>query len=315
MNEIYDVIVIGAGPAGLTAGLYCAQAGLDSLALEKETLGGQIMNIEKIENYMGFPEGVPGPELGQAMTVQAMNYGVELKIGEAREVRIGADKKIVITDAEEYLGRTVIVAGGGKPMRLGVRGEEEYLGHGVFYCAMCEGGQFRDKRVAVVGGGDAGVTEALYMSRIASKVYIIEVLPQLKANALLKKRVLERSNIEVFCGTRIREIIGDDGIRTITLLGTGVKEKAEMEVDGVLVHIGWEPQTRYLEGVIPLDRDGYVLVNQQMESEVPGVFAVGDVRHRSLRQIAAAVGDGATAAISVQKYLREVLVDNANTQG
>ncbi len=306
MSECYDVIIVGTGPAGLTAGLYCAQAGLSTVALEKETFGGQIMNIEKIENYPGFADGVYGPQLGQAMTMQAMNYGLELKIAEARGLEIEFKNKQVKATDGNYLAKAVIIANGGKPMRLCVPGEEEFAGKGVAYCAMCEGGQFKDKTVVVVGGGDGGVTEALYLAQNASKVTIIEIMPELNANALLQKRACENPKIDLICGTRIEAIVGDNQIRSVRLFNTKTNEVTNFEADGVLVHIGWEPQTKYLKGVLSLDEQGYVMVNEALETRLPGVFAAGDVRHGSPRQVASAVGDGTIAAIGVQKYLREV---------
>jgi thioredoxin reductase (NADPH) len=306
MSEGYDVIIIGAGPAGLTAGLYCAQAGLKVVALEGESLGGQVMNIEKIENYPGFAEGVSGPELGQAITMQAMNYGLELKIAQATGLEIESKNKRVKTTDTDYVGKAMIIANGGRPMKLGVPEEDKFEGKGVAYCAMCEGGQFRDKTVVVAGGGDGGVTEALYLTKIASKVIIVEIMPGLNATALLQQRARENEKIEIMCGMKIEAIVGDNQIRSLQLRNMQTEEVTTLEADGVLVDIGWEPQTKYLEGVVPLDEQGYVMVNEAMETEVPGIFAAGDIRHGSPRQVASAVGDGTIASIVAQKYLREV---------
>lgn len=307
MNEIYDVIIIGTGPAGLTAGLYCAQAGLKALALEKETLGGQIMNIEKIENYPGFPEGVSGPELGQAITLQAMNYGLEISIAETLGLELKSENKLVKTTNGNYQSKTVIIASGGRPKRLGVHGEEEFMGKGVAYCAMCEGGQFKDKIIAVAGGGDGGISEALYLTKIASKVIIIEIMPHLNARFLLQKRVQENPKIEVICNSRIEAILGDGQVRGIQLVNMETNRLTDLPLEGVLVHVGWEPQSKYLKGIIPLDNQEHVFVKETMETEISGVFAAGDIRHGSLKQIAPAVGDGTAAAIAAQKYLSEAI--------
>lgn len=306
MSELYDVIIIGAGPAGLTAGLYCAQAGLRVVALEEETFGGQVMNIEKIENYPGFSEGVSGPQLGQAMMMQAMNYGLEFAMAQATGLEITSKDKRVKTNGADYVGKAVVVACGGQPMKLGVPGEEQFAGKGVAYCAMCEGGQFKDKAVVVAGGGDGGITEALYLTKIASKVTIVELMPELNATALLQKRARENGKIEIICGNRIEAIVGDGQISSVQLLNTQTNHVTDLEAEGVLVDIGWEPQTQYLKGAVPLNEQGYVIVNEAMETEVPGVFAAGDVRHGSARQVAAAVGDGTFAAIAAQRYLRVV---------
>lgn len=306
MVEVYEVIIIGAGPAGLTAGLYCAQAGLKAVVLEKETPGGQLMNIDKIENYPGFAEGISGPELGQAMTLQAMNYGLEMELAEVIGLELGSKIKQVKTSTNDYLGKSVIITGGGHPMHLGVRGEEEFKGKGVAYCAVCEGGPFKGKVVAVAGGGDAGVTEALYLTKIASKIIIVEVMPELTAKSLLRKRAFENHKIEIICSSRIEAITGDNKVQAIQLLDTKTQEVSSLNVDGVLVRVGWRPQTKYLEGVLPLDNEGHIAVNEVMETNLPGVFAAGDIRHGSLKQVAAAIGDGTTAALMAQKYLREV---------
>ncbi len=306
MGELYDVIIIGAGPAGLTAGLYCVQAGLRALALEKETMGGQIMNVEKIENYPGFAEGISGAELGQAMVLQAMNYGLAIEFAEIQGLELGPDNKRVKTFEADYSSKAVIITGGARPKKLGVPGENEFTGKGIAYCAMCEGGQFANKVVAVAGGGDAGITGALYLTKLASKVIVIEVLPQLNARTLLQKRALENPRIEIICGSRIKAILGDTQVTELILLNTETRESTTLAVDGVLVHVGVEPQSGYLEGVVALDSQGQIVVNEMMETEVPGIFAAGDIRCGSPRQVAAAVGDGTIAAISAQKYLMEL---------
>lgn len=306
MTEPCDVIIIGAGPAGLTAGIYCAQAGLNVVILERETTGGRLLNIEKIENYPGFAEGVPGAQLGQTMVLQAMNYGVGLNIAEVTGLELDSKNKRVKTAEGDYLGKAVIIASGGHPKKLGVDGEGEFIDKGVAYCAICEGGQFKGKVVAVVGGGDAGITEALYLTKIASKVIIVEIMSQLNAKAILQKRALENHKIEIMCSTRIEAILGHSKVQALQLLNIKTGDVTNLNVDGVLVHVGWEPHTKYLEGVIPLDNQRYIMVNESMETELSGVFAAGDVRRGSLMQIATAIGDGTTASIMAQKYLREI---------
>jgi thioredoxin reductase (NADPH) len=306
MSDLYDVIIIGAGPAGLTAGLYCVQAGLRVLALERETPGGQLMNIEKIENYPGFSEGVSGPELGQKMALQAMNYGLEFNIAEVRGLKLESRDKVLNIGNGEYRSKAVIIAGGGHPMPLGVPGEEEYKGKGIAYCALCEGGQFKGKTVAVAGGGDAGITEALYLTKIASKVIIVEIMPELNAKSILKKRAMENEKIQIICDSRIMSVLGDGQVKAIQLFNTGTENTTNLDVDGVFVHVGWQPQTKYLEDIVPLDKNGYILVNGMMETALAGIFAAGDTRVGSPRQVATAIGDGTTAAIAAQKYLREI---------
>ena len=305
MSDLYDVIIIGAGPAGLTAGLYCAQAGLRVLALEREAPGGQLMNIEKIENYPGFSDGVSGPELGQMIAMQAMNYGLELNIAEVTGLEFESKDKVLKTGNGDYRSKAVIITGGGHPMPLGVPGEEEYKGKGIAYCALCEGGQFKGKTVAVAGGGDAGITEALYLTKIASKVIIVEILPELNAKSILRKRAMENEKIQILCANRITAVLGDSQVKAVRLFNMGTEKTTDLDVGGVLVHVGWQPRTKYLEDIVPLDKYGYILVKGTMETESPGIFAAGDIRVGSPKQIATAIGDGTTAAITAQKYLRE----------
>ncbi|MFH1087419.1 MAG: FAD-dependent oxidoreductase [Chloroflexota bacterium] len=304
MSEAYDVIIVGAGPAGLTGAIYCAQAGLKVVALEKECMGGQIMNVEKIENYAGFPQGIAGAELGGAMTMQAMNYGAEIKLAEVQGLELKNGSKLVKTAVGDFPGKAVILTGGARPKKLGAPGEAEFTGKGVIYCAFCEGGQFAGKVVAVAGGGDAGITEALLLANLASRVIIIEVLPQINANALLQKRLRENTKIDIICGSTIEAIAGDATVKELKVFNAEKKETVTLPVDGLLVHVGVEPQTGYLRGVVPLDGQGQILVNGRMETETPGVLAAGDIRHDSPRQVGAAVGDAVVAATTAIRYLK-----------
>ncbi len=277
------------------------------MVLERETPGGQLMNIEKIENYPGFDEGVSGPELGQKMALQAMNYGLEFNMAEVTGLKLESrDKVLTIDNGDYHRGKAVIIAGGGDAMPLGVPGEEEYKGKGIAYCALCEGGQFKGKTVAVAGGGDAGITEALYLTKIASKVIIVEIMPELNAKSILKKRAMENEKIQIICASRIMSVLGDGQVKAIQLFNMGTENTTNLDVDGVLVHVGWQPRTKYLEGIVPMDKNGYILVNGMMETALAGIFAAGDTRVGSPKQIAIAVGDGTTAAIAAQKYLREI---------
>jgi len=303
MTKIYDTIIIGTGPAGLTAGLYCAQAGLSVIALESTNPGGQLINIEKIENYMGFVEGIDGPGLGQTMVLQAMKYGLSLQLESVSRVKFDSKIKIVQGASSEYRGKTVIVATGGKPRKLNIPGESKFIGKGIIYCGMCEGNAFKDKAIAVIGGGDAGITEALYLSRIASRVVIIETASKLNARALLRSRIADAPNIDVICGRRPKEILGDEIVSAIRLEGNG--EPNKIDVDGVLVHVGWEPETSFLKEFLDLDAEGRIVVNEKLETSETGVYAVGDVREGSLRQIGGAVGDGIIAATEAIKYIFE----------
>jgi thioredoxin reductase (NADPH) len=300
----WDVVIIGGGPAGLTAGLYLCRANRRTLLLDKDTAGGYIRNIELIENYPGFADGVSGAQLASQMVSQATKYGLQVENAEVTGIELFSGTRYVgCSRGQGFTTNVIIIAGGSKNKKLGVPGEEELAGKGVFECAFCDGGHYAGKVVAVCGGGDAGVTEALYMAKIASKVILIEAMPKLTATAILQDRIAADKKIEVRCGYKVEAITGKDKVEAIEL-ATGNK-KETMKVNGVLVHIGLDPNSGYLEGIVPLDNQGQIIVNEKMASEVPCIFAAGDIRSGSTRQVVAAVGDGAIAAISAQRLLRE----------
>ena len=300
----WDMVIIGGGPAGLTAGLYLGRAGRRVLLLDKDTAGGYIRNIELIENYPGFAAGVPGAQLAAEMVNQAVKYGLKIENAEATSLELFSGTRYVgCSRGQGYTTNAIIFAGGSKNKKLGVPGEAELLGKGVFECALCDGGHFANKVVAVCGGGDSGLTEALYMVKIASKVIVIEAMPALTATAILQDRVKANPKIEVRCGVKVEAITGKDKVESIELVAG--KKKETLKTDGVLVHIGLVPNTGYLAGIVPLDEHGQIIVNQKMESEVPYVLAAGDIRSGSPRQVVTAVGDGAIAAVTAQRLLQE----------
>ncbi|MGD0794504.1 MAG: FAD-dependent oxidoreductase [Dehalococcoidales bacterium] len=300
----WDVVIIGGGPAGLTAGLYLGRAGRRVLLLDKDTAGGYIRNIELIENYPGFAAGISGAQLAAEMVNQAVKYGLKIENAEATSLELFSGTRYIgCSRGQGYTTNAIIFAGGSKNKKLGVPGEADLLGKGVFECALCDGGYFANKVVAVCGGGDSGLTEALYMAKIASKVIIIEAMPALTATAILQERIKANPKIELRCGVRVEAITGGEKVEAIELVAG--KKTESLKVDGVLVHIGLEPNTGYVEGVVPLDKHGQIIVNQKMESEVPYVLAAGDIRSGSPRQVVTAVGDGAIAAITAQRLLQE----------
>jgi thioredoxin reductase (NADPH) len=301
----WDAIIIGGGPAGLTAGLYLCRGNWRTLLIEKESVGGYIMNVANIENYPGFPEGVVGAELAMEMKNQAVKYGLKTERSEVRAVQASPGQKIVTcSNGTNYTTPTVVIAGGSVHKKLGVPGEEKFQGNGVIYCGFCDGGQFYDRVIAVCGGGDAGLTEALYMTNIASKVIIIEAMPELTATAVVQERVKENPKVEIRCGVKVTAISGEEQLTGIEIAGES-GEKETIPVDGVLVHIGLDPNTDYLQGTVPLDEQRQVKVNQLMETEVPGIFAAGDIRSGSPRQVSTAVGDGAIAGLAAVRFLQK----------
>ncbi len=303
-ERAYDVIIVGGGPAGLTAGLYSARAGLSTLLIEKGVIGGQVANAELVENYPGFPDGISGWDLGQLMHRQSIKYGLKTHNAEVKGIEVKERLKLVKTTEGEFLAKAVILAGGSELAKLGVAGEERLIGRGVSYCATCDGPLFRDKVVCVVGGGDAAVTEALFLSRFVSKVFVIHRRSELRASKILQERAFAEPKIEFIWNTVVQAIAGDDEVSGVELLNVKTGERSTLKVSGVFIYIGLRPNTNYLKGIVPLDDGGLIVTNGRMETGVPGIFAAGDIRRDSARQAITAAGDGATAALSAERFIR-----------
>jgi len=303
VNKNYQVTIIGGGPAGLTAGLYCSRSRLSTLLVERGILGGQIINAERVENYPGFPKGISGIELGQLIYEQATSYGLETLLAEVTGVVPGRRNHLVRTGEGDLTAESIIVASGSQFRKLGVPGEDRYIGKGVSYCATCDGPLFKDKAVAVVGGGDAAITEALYLSRFASSVKVIHRRDQLRASRIIQERALVEPKIELIWDTIVTAIEGDGVVRQISLENTKDARISVLELKGVFVAIGSVPNSAAWQGVLPLNEGGYIITNEMMETGIPGVFAAGDVRHNSARQAITAAGDGATAAVLAERFL------------
>ena len=301
----YDVVIIGGGPAGLSAGIYTARARLSSLLLEKEIIGGQVLNAELVENFPGFAEGISGYDLTQLMHQQAAKFGLETLTAEVTGIELQHGQKIVKTSEGDFAARAVIIAGGSKRQKLGVPGEEEFTGKGVSYCATCDAVFFREQPVAVVGGGNAAITEALHLARFATRVIVIHRRNQLRATRILQERAFSEPNIEFLWDTTVDKIEGENQVKQIGLNHVPSGEKSTLEVNGVFIAIGFKPDTNYLKGILPLDNIGHIITNENMETEIPGVFAAGDIRHNSGRQAITAAGDGATAAIYAERFITE----------
>ncbi len=305
MDNRYDVVIIGGGPAGLTAGLYASRARLNSLLIERGLVGGQIANAERVENYPGFPEGISGPELGQLMHQQAAQYGLKTVIAEATGIELQKGQKVVKTTEGDFIARAVIIAGGSKRQILDVPGEEEFTGKGVSYCATCDAAFFREQPVAVVGGSDAALTEALHLAKFASRITVIHRRRQLRATRILQERAFAEPKIEFRWDSTVEKIEGENSVKRIGLNQVKTGKKSALDVAGVFISIGFQPDTDYLKGILPLDNVGHIITNEKMETQVPGIFAAGDIRQDSARQAITAAGDGATAAIYAERFLTE----------
>jgi thioredoxin reductase (NADPH) len=302
-NVEYDLIIIGGGPAGLTAGLYAARGKLRTLLVEKMAPGGQAASTFLIENYPGFPQGIAGPDLVQAMEAQARRFGLETALGEVRRLAPQGEFWELEYEDRKLPAKAVIVCSGVEPRKLGVPGEEALKGRGVSYCATCDGPFFRDQEVAVVGGGDSAVDEALYLTRFASRVYLVHRRKALRAEKILQERAFQNPKIEIIWDTIVTEVLGDMGVDGLELLNLRTKDCRSLKVSGVFFYVGLLANTEFLKGVVKLDDQGYVLTDENMATSAPGIFAAGDVRRKLLRQVSTAVGDGALAAFAVERYL------------
>ncbi|WP_289142636.1 thioredoxin-disulfide reductase [uncultured Brevibacillus sp.] len=301
-QKIYDVIIAGAGPAGMTAAVYTSRANMSTLMLERGIPGGQMANTEEIENYPGFGS-ILGPDLSTKMFEHAQQFGAEYAYGEIKEIRDEEPYKRVIAGDKEYLTKSVIVATGAEHRLLGVPGEKELSGRGVSYCAVCDGAFFRNKELVVVGGGDSAVEEAVFLTRFASKVTIVHRRDQFRAQKILQKRAFENEKIEVIWDSAVKEIRGEGKVQSVLLENTKTGEQSELATDGVFIYVGMDPLTESVRPLGITNDAGYVLTDEKMYTKVKGVFAAGDVREKLLRQVVTATGDGSIAAQSAQHFV------------
>lgn len=297
MSETFEFIIVGGGPAGLTAAIYAANAMMKSLLIEREVLGGQMNLAALIENFPGFPEGISGFDLGQRMYQQSMKFGLNSVNTEVKSILLEDGIFKVRTGGGDFLSHTILVASGAKHQKLGVTGEDRLLGKGVSYCAVCDGALFRNKPVAVIGGGNSAVNESLYLSHFVSQIYLIHRRDSLRASALLQQRVLSNPKIKVLWNTVVDEIQGDDRVKELKLRNSKTGQTTPLEVSAAFVAIGSIPNTDFLRGFLNLDEAGSVVTNELLETTVTGVFAAGDVRRNSPRQAIVAAGEGAYAAL------------------
>ena len=303
---LYEVIIIGGGPAGLTAGLYTSRARLSTLLIENALFGGQMTTTELIENYPGFPQGITGDELSRMMEEQAKRFGMETVAKEVVRVNLEGDIKVVETDDTVYRCKTVIVCTGTEYRKLGVPGEKEFAGRGVSYCATCDGAFFKDSQIVVVGGGDSALTEALFLTKFVKELTIIHRRDALRGTKIYQERTFANPKIKFLWNSIVQEIKGDSVVRSIVAKNVKTGKIEEFTTDGVFLFVGLAPRTQFLKGFLQMDEGGYLLTNEDCQTSVKGIFAAGDCRKRLLRQIVTAVGDGATAAFAAEKYLEEL---------
>lgn len=301
---MYDLVIIGNGPAGLSAGIYAVRYGLDTLILEKDVISGQIALTDIVENYPGF-SSIAGMELMDKFKEHAQEAGVTTEDGEVVNIKSDGDKKIISTDEGEIEAKAVIIATGANPQHLGVPGEEEFAGRGVSYCATCDGLFFRGKNVAVIGGGDSAITDALILSNLASKVYVVHRRDELRATKVLKDRAFSKNNIEFICDTVLEEIVGSDdvngSVEKVILKNVNSGAIEEMAMNGVFIYVGIVPNTDFID--VDKNKAGFIITNDRMETSVDGIYAAGDCRVTPLRQVVTAVSDGAIAAASAHEFV------------
>lgn len=304
MAKIYDTVIIGGGPAGFTAAMYAARAGLDTLVLEKMSIGGQMALTSQIDNYPGFPQGIDGFELGMQMRQGAEKAGAEIRFAEVLSLELKGSPKNVETDSGTLQARTVILATGASPRLLGLSREQELTGRGISYCAHCDGMFYRGKTVAVVGGGNSAVAEALHLARICKNVILIHRRDTLRATKTYHEQLEKTENLQILWNSRVIALHGQDRLTGITVDNPVSGERRELELDGLFVSVGRQPATELAAGQLTLDEGGYVIAGEDTLTNIPGVFAAGDVRTKHLRQIVTAVADGAQAAAAAEEFLK-----------
>jgi len=301
-NKIYDLVIIGAGPAGLGAAVYAQRAMMDFVILEEFLPGGEIAKTYEVENYPGI-FNVTGPELTDKMVAHTEYLGVTIKTEGVKKVELMGDIKIVHTRKNEYHTKTVIIATGASSRRLGAPGEDDYFGRGVSYCATCDGALFKDKVVAVVGGGDVAVEDAIYLNRMAKKVYLIHRRDQLRAVKTLQDKLFQLGTVEILWDSVVNEVKGDDYVTGISVHNKKTGEDKEIALDGLFVAVGYDPNSGFVKGQVEMDSSNWILTNEECETSLKGVYACGDIRDKSLRQVVTAVADGAIAVSDLEKYI------------
>ncbi|KUO62742.1 MAG: thioredoxin reductase [Gracilibacter sp. BRH_c7a] len=300
---MYDVIIVGGGPGGLTAAIYAARGGLKTAVIESMVPGGQAALTESIENYPGFPDGISGFELANNFYKQALNQGAEFIFENVSELKLTDKVKTIVTDKQSIEARSVIIAAGSKPRFLGIEGEKTFHGRGVSYCATCDGAFYKGKRLAVIGGGNAALEEAVYLTKFATEVFIIHRRQGFRASQIAIEHAQSNPKISFMLNYTVEEISGKDKVEKVVLKNKESKEIEDLKVDGVFIYIGTEPNTKFVADYFNTDEKGYIITDEFLRTSIEGVYAVGDIRTTPLRQVATAVGDGAIAGVQIEKYL------------
>ena len=309
MPDLYDCLIIGAGPAGLSAAIYAGRARLSTVVFEKKQVGGQAALTWGLENYPGSVEDPTGPKITARMREQAEYFGASIKHEEVKSVDLSGKVKKVVTNKGTYEGKTVILAPGASHIRLGIPGEEKFTGKGVSYCATCDADFFTDLDVVVIGGGDSGLQEGLYLTKYCNSVTIVEMLPELRASKILQERAANNPKVKILTHTAVESIEGEDLVEKVVLKDTQTGERTELQVQGVFVFAGMKPDTELFKGLVDMDEKGYIKTDEYMRTDVPGVFAAGDCRVKWLRQVVTAAADGAQAAVAAERYVDENFSD------
>ncbi|MGB8657903.1 MAG: thioredoxin-disulfide reductase [Candidatus Zixiibacteriota bacterium] len=309
-QKTYDLIIIGGGPAGLTAGMYATRGKLDTLLLERLHPGGLVASTEWVENYPGFPEGIVGTELINKIEGQATKFGLQIApFKEVHSVDLKSRIKTVKVDGVEYKAKAVIIASGSEPKKLNIPGEDEFKGRGVSYCATCDGAFFQGRDIVVIGAGSSGIQEGLFLTRFVNSVTVVEFMPHMNAEKILQERALKEPKFAFHLNQMVTSINGENQVRSVTIKDRKTGEEKVIPTAGVFIYVGWNPMTQFLKGQVDLDQWGYVVAGEDTKTSVPGVFVAGDVRQKILRQITTAVSDGTVAAFMAERYVAELKID------
>jgi thioredoxin reductase (NADPH) len=304
-KEVREIIIVGSGPAGLTAALYAARARMNPLVFAGETWGGQLMNTTVVENYPGFPDGIKGPDLMMNMVKQAEKFGSQIEYKNVTEIYREGEINVVKVGDEEYRSKTLILATGSTPKKLGVPGEDKFYGKGVSTCATCDGAFYKDKTVIVVGGGDTAMEDSTFLTRFAKKVYIAHRRDEFRASEIMQERALGNEKIEVLWNTEVRGIIGDQNVEKVKIFNNKDNNESELEVDGVFLAVGHIPTTQFLANFIELDEEGYAINKNDVETNIPGVYVAGEIQDHYYKQAVTTAGEGCRAALRAQRWLEE----------